>query len=150
MDQEKKGNIIYASKILIPIIVVICLFLGGISTGIITFENQRDIDTGKITATIVINFGDGTLYSDILTLENSTVFDFLLEVEKKEEISVEYTYWEEYDSYFIDSITYLNTKYEGGMSEYWAFYVNGQYAMEGANKIYVQDNDLIEWKFETF
>ena len=151
MNQKTKNNIIYVSKILIPIIVVIGLFLGGVSAGIITFEQpNRIVNTGKVTATIVIDFNDGSSYSNVLTVDNSTVFDFLLEIEKIGDINIETTYWESFGSYSVDSITYQGKKYEGDMSHYWAFYVNGQLSMEGADKIYVQDNDLIEWKFETF
>jgi hypothetical protein len=150
MDQKTKGNIIYASKILILIIIVIGLFLGGINAGIITFEPPKAVSYGKITATLVINFGDGTTYSNVITLENSTVFEFLLEAEKTGDISIETTYWESFGGYSIDSITYKGKKYEADHSTYWAYYVNGQPAMEGADKIFVQNDDLIEWKFEPF
>ncbi len=151
MNQKKRSNIIYTSKILIPLIIVISLFLGGISTGIITFESpNKIINTGKASATIEIDFGDGIAYSSVFTLDNSTVFEFLLEVEKNGDINIETTYWEQFDSYIVDSITYQGTKYEAGLSAYWAFYINGQPAMEGADKIYVQNDDLIEWKFEKF
>jgi len=150
MDQKTKDNIIYTSKILIPIIIVIGLFLGGISVGIITFEPQKAVSYGEITATLVIDFGDGTTYSNVITLENSTVFEFLLEAEKTGNISIENTYWESFGGYSVDSITYNGKKYEADLSTYWAYYVNGQPAMEGADKIYVQNDDLIEWKFEPF
>ena len=150
MDQKKRSDIIYALKILLPIIIIIGLFLGGISAGIITFEPPKAIRHGEVTATLVIDFRDGTTYSNVLTLDNSTVFDFLLEAEKTGDISIETTYWESFGGYSVDSITYKGKKYEADLSTYWAYYVNGQPAMEGADKIYVQNDDLIEWKFETF
>jgi hypothetical protein len=150
MDQKTKGSIIYALKFLIPIIVVVGLFLGGVSAGIINFEPPKIINTGEVTATIVIDFGDGTTYSDILTLDNSTGFDILLEVEKKGAISIETTFWEQFGGYSVDSITYQGTKYEANLNYYWAFYVNGEASIEGADKVYVNNDDLIEWKFEEF
>ena len=151
MNPKTNSNIIYALKILIPIIILIGLFLGGISAGIITFEPQNKIiNTGKVTATIVIDFGDGTTYSDVLTLENSTGFSILLELEKQGIIGIETTYWESFGGYSVDSITYQGSEYEAGTSRYWAFYVNGQPSMEGADKVYVNNDDLIEWKFEEF
>ena len=150
MDQKTKSNIIYASKILIPLIIVIGLFLTGISAGIITFEPPRVIGKGEITATVEIDFGDGTIYSNVITLDNSTVLDFLLEVEKKGDISIETTCWEQYDSYFVDSITYQEKKYESDLDHYWAYYVNDHSAIDGPNLVYISNNDLIKWKFEEF
>lgn len=151
MNPDTKSNIIYASKILIPIVIVIGLFLGGVSAGIITFESpDKIVITGEISASIVIDFGDGTTYSKVLILDNSTVFDFLLEIEKIGDISIETTYWESFGGYSVDSIKYEGKKYEADISTYWALYINGQPAMEGADKIYVQNDDLIEWKFEKF
>ncbi len=149
MNKIKSINLIFALKILIPIIVIIVLFLGGINAGIITFEKHKII-TGEITTTITINFGDGTIYTDVFTLDNSTVFDFLLKVEQNGDIKIETTYWEQFGSYSVDSITYQEKKYETDSNSYWAFYINGQLGMEGADKIYVENNDLIEWKFEKF
>jgi len=149
MFTKNRSMILFSLKILIPIMVVICLFLYGINAGVITFEKEK-IVSGRITATIKIDFSDGNLYSDIFTTDNSTVYDFLLEVEKKGEISIETTYWESFDGYTVDSISYNGKKYESDMSSYWAFYVNGQLGMEGADKVYLNENDIIEWKLEKF
>jgi len=151
MNQNKKDNIIYTLKILLPIIIVIGLFVSGINAGIITFESPiQEINTGKVIATITIDCGDGTSYSNVLTVDNATVFDILLEIEKIGDIEIETTYWESFGSYSVDSITYQGTTYEADLNTYWALYINGQPSMEGADKIYVQNNDLIEWKFEKF
>jgi hypothetical protein len=149
MNQKNKSMILFALKILIPIIVVIGLFLGGINAGVITFEKQKII-TGTITSTIIIDFGDGSQYSNEFTMDNSTVFDFLLRVEHEGIISIETTYWEQFGSYTVDSITYQGTKYESDANSYWAFYVNGQPGMEGADKVFVANNDIIEWRLEKF
>jgi hypothetical protein len=148
MIEKNRSMILSSLKLLIPIIIVIGLFLGGINAGVITFEKERII-SGKITATIKIDFGDGNVYLDIFNLDNSTVYDFLLEVEKQGEISIKSEYWESFDSYTIDSIIYNGKKYESDMSSYWAFYVNGLPGMEGADKVYLKDNDIIEWKLVT-
>ena len=136
-------------KKVIPLIIIILLLLGGISSGIITFEKPNQI-TGKVTATIKIEFGDGKVYSNHFTIDNSTVLDFLLEVEKKGDITVKTTYWEQYDSYFVDSITYQEKKYESDLDHYWAYYINDQSAIDGPNLKYISNNDLIKWKFEKF
>lgn len=151
MNKGKKENIIYLSKILIPIIIVIGLFLGGVRAGVITFEfPSKKINTGLITISIELDFNDGTKYVGDMSLENSTGFDILLELEKRDIISVETTYWESFGGYSVDSITYQGEKYEGDTSHYWAFYINNQASMEGADKVYLTDNDIVKWKFETF
>ena len=149
MKQKIRDNLIYTLKILIPLIIVILLLIGGISSGIITFKKPKVI-TGKVTATIKIDFGDGKVYSNLFTMDNSTVLDFLLEVEKKGDVTVKTTYWEQYDSYFVDSITYQEKIYESDLDHYWAYYVNDQSAIDGPNLIYISNNDLIKWKFEEF
>ncbi len=151
MQQRKKATIVYLSKILIPVTVVISLFLGGIGAGIITFEPPEEVSSEeKVSATLVLDFGDGTRYSTALTIENATVFDVLLELEKQGAITIETTYWESFDSYSVDSIIYKDVAYAGDAGHYWAFYVNGEASMQGADKVYVHDNDVIEWKFVGF
>jgi len=148
MDKNKRSMIIFALKILIPIIVVIILFLGGINAGVITFEKEK-IKTGDITATIKIDFADGTIYQNVLPLKNATVFDFLLEIEKIGDIEIKTNV--ESGGYEINSINYNGKKYVHGQDGYWwLFYVNEQFAMDSADKTYVKNNDLIEWKYEKF
>jgi len=149
MNKKTKNNLIFTLKFFIPLLIVVGLFLGGIGTGIITFEKPIKM-TGLATATIEIDFGDGIVLSKTITLENSTVFDFLIELEVQGYIQIERTYWNTYDSYSIDSITYEDKKYEGDLNNYWAFLVNGEMAMEGANQIYVNNDDIITWKFVSF
>lgn len=150
MNQKTKDNIISASKLILPIIVVIILFLGAVVAGIITFEPPEIVKTGEVTATIIINFGDGITFSDTFTLNNTTGFSILLELEQQEIIDVETTYWESFGGYSVDSITYQGKKFDADSSHYWAFYVNGEASMEGADKVYVNNNDIIEWKYESF
>ena len=151
MNKDFKENIIYLSKIVIPLIIVIGLFLGGVNAGIITFEPpSKKINTGLITISIELDFNDGTKYVGDMSLENSTGFDILLELEKQDIITVETTYWESFGGYSVDSITYQGKKYEGDFNHYWAFYINNQASMEGADKVYLTDNDIVKWKFETF
>jgi hypothetical protein len=151
MKTETKNNIFYGLKILIPIIIVIGLFLGGVSAGIITFEAPKtEVNTGLISVTIELDFSDGTTYSDELTLENITGFDLLLELVDQNIITIETTYWESFGGYNVDSISYLGKTYAGDTSHYWSFYVNGELSMEGADKLYANDNDIITWKYESF
>ena len=83
MENKNKERLIFTLKFLIPLLIVISLFIGGITAGIITFEKPNKIaDNKQINATIIIDFGDGKIYSKDMIINNLTIFDFLLEVQK--------------------------------------------------------------------
>ena len=147
MPLNSSQKTLFSLKILVPMIFVIILFIAGISAGVITFKPAEKSIKGEVTATVELDFGDGSSFSKTITLVNATVYDF---INNLKEVELKSTYWEQFDSYIIDSIEYQGKKYESDTSHYWSFYVNGQMAMEGANKIYVNNNDLIEWKYESF
>lgn len=148
----KKDSIIFALKLIIPLLIVISLFIGGISTGIITFEPPKKIlNKESINATIIIDFGDGITYSKYMAIYNSTIFDFLLEFQNIGDIQLETNFNEQINGFEIKSITYQEKKYVHGEDGYWwLFYINDQFATAGADKIYVNNNDIIKWKYEKF
>jgi hypothetical protein len=150
MASDISQKIIYALKFLVPLILVILLFLGGVNAGVINFEAPKKIVEGEVTATLKLDFGDDNTYSESITLVNATVYDFILEITKSDEFEIKTTYWEQFDSHVIDSITYKNVKYESDSSHYWSYYVNGEPGMEGADKVYVKNDDLVEWRFIEF
>ena len=158
MERRKKDSLFFSLKLLIPLIIIISLFIGGVSTGIITFEKPED-DT-KIqntqnnrsaeSAIIKIYFNDDSFITFNFTTMNISVYNYLLEASEIGNFTVKSTYWEQYDSYVIDSITYNEVKYEADSSNYWAYYVNGNYGTVSADKQIVKNNDIIEWKYEKF
>jgi len=46
---------------------------------------------------------------------------------------------------FIESINGL----AGGNTHYWGFYINGSYAQQGVSQTILEQNDTIEFKYET-
>jgi len=158
MERRKKDSLFFSLKLLIPLIIIISLFIGGVSTGIITFEKPED-DT-KIqnnqnnrsaeSAIIKIYFNDDSVITFNFTTMNISVYDYLLKASEIGNFTVKSTYWEQYDSYVIDSITYNEVKYEADSGNYWAYYVNGNYGTVSADKQIVKNNDVIEWKYEKF
>lgn len=158
MKQRKKDNLIFTLKLLIPLIIVISLFIGGVSTGIITFEKPEDDikiqnnqnNKSVESAIIKIYFNDNSVVTFNFTTMNISVYDYLLKASEIGNFTIESTYWEQYDSYVIDSITYNGVKYEADSSNYWAYYYNGNYATVSADKQIVKNNDIIEWKYEKF
>ena len=133
-------------------LIVIFLFIGGVSTGVITFElPEKNVDMKTINATIIIDFEEGKTYTKNMIIYNSTIFDFLLEIQKIGDIQLEIPYNEQIGGYEIKSITYQEKKYTHGEDGYWwLFYINDQFATAGADKIYVNNNDIIKWKYEKF
>jgi hypothetical protein len=76
---------------------------------------------------------------------NATVADFLFECAEIHDFEVEFRYFSGYDSYYITSINGIK---EGTDGRYWQYYVNGEFSDVGCSK-YVLNNDyLVEWKFE--
>ena len=151
MSHDTKWKIVYISKLLIPIIVVIILFIGGIHAGVVTFEPPKKNIDGEINATVTVYFDNKTIYSkSVKAPANSTVYDLLLKVAENNEIDVESTYWESFDSIVVECITYNGVRYESDSNHYWAYYINGEPGMQGADKQIVKDNDLVEWKFTEF
>jgi hypothetical protein len=144
--------LIFKLKLVIPLIIIISLFIGGVSTGVITFELPNKTTNDKqINATIIIDFGDGKTYSKDMKIYNLTVFDFLLEVQKIGDINLESSYNEQMGGFEIKSITYDGKKYTHGDNSYWwLFYINDQFASDSADKIFVSNNDVIKWKYEKF
>jgi len=65
---------------------------------------------------------------------------------EKNDFEFESTYYKEFDSYLIESINSV----EGSGDMFWQYYLNGEMGMIGANSQFVQDNDIIEWKYEEF
>ena len=156
-----RWKIIYASKILVPVIIIVILFIGGINAGVITFEAPEKNLEGKnlkgeitatereINATLTIYFNDETIYSKYIKLpNNASVYNLLMKAAENNEIKIESTYWESFDSIVVDCITYKNVRYASDSNHYWAYYVNGEAGMQGADKQIIKNNDLIEWRFE--
>jgi len=134
------------------------LFVVGVVTGIITFEQPKDDfklqnqqkNESNESAIIMIHFNDTSFITFNFTTMNISVLDYLLKASESGNFTIEKTYWEQYNSYVIDSITYKGIKYETNSNNYWAYYLNGNYGTVSADKQIVMNNDTIEWRYEKF
>jgi len=161
--KDKEDNIIsHLIKIGIPLIVIIGLLIGAVTTGVITIQpygNTTNINKPAnpslenatsitlVTADIIIDFGDETKITNTITSKNATVYGFLLEAAEINDFNVKATYYSQLDSIFVDAIS----TYENGQdNRYWIYYINGETGMVGADKQPVNNGDLIEWKFEKY
>jgi len=130
---------------------------------------HNNIPSGNtVTASLVINSGTAmdneTIWTYNLSVKgtnsnisvkgnisfkgtNTTVYGLLKEVAHDGNFSVKYTYYGQYDSILIDSIAGV---VNGEESNYWQYWINGEYGIVGADRQPLNDNDTVEWKFTTF
>lgn len=110
-------------------------------------KGEREVEPvdSPINVSLKIS-GDGWVieYLDVDTLNNS-VFKLLLECSKVYDFSVDYTYWEGFDSVFVNSI---NGTRNGDYGMWWQYYVNGVYGEMGSDRKEIFEGDMIEWRFE--
>lgn len=110
-------------------------------------KGERDVEPidSPITVSLKIS-GDGWVieYLDVETLNNS-VFKLLVECSKVYDFPVGYTYWEGFDSVFVNSI---NGTRNGDSGMWWQYYVNDVYGEVGCDRKEIFEGDMVEWRFE--
>lgn len=153
MKQNKKEITKEILLALIPLIIVLAIFASAVSMGIITIGNSNlktfptDENVNEITATVIFDFGDENTESIEVISTKTTVYGFLMEAANQAGYDVKTTYYGQYNSIFVDSIS----TYENGQNnKYWIYYINGESGSVGADQQIVANGDIIEWKFEEF
>jgi len=76
---------------------------------------------------------------------NVTVASFLFECAAYYNFSVQKEYWKGYHSFFITGIHDIEN---GDNGRFWQYYVNDQFADVGCSNYFLNDNDVVEWRFE--
>jgi len=131
-------------------LVIASILLIAACTGCI--GNDGKSPEATVTATVVIDFGNGTVmtFGD-LTMENASVYDFTLEAANQGGFSVNTTYYEGM-GVFIDSIAGVENGIYIGIGDedlrWWQYYVNDELGPVAADRLMVNDSDVIEWRFE--
>ncbi len=134
-------------KILLVLIPLICVISIGVvlaNIGIITTESPK-LNPHTVNATLVIDFGNDTVDTYNIKLENATVFSVLEEASKLYSFTIVAQYYEQYQCHYVTSI---NSVDEGQDNKYWQYYLNENYGTVGADFQTVQDGDLVEWVFQ--
>jgi hypothetical protein len=131
------------------LLIILSLLLIATCAGCV--GNRSKSPEAMVTATIIIDFGNGTILKfEDLTMENATVYDFTLEAAKQGGFSVNATYYEM--GVFVDSIAGVGHGRDIGTGDedlrWWQYYVNGGLGSVAANKLMVNNSDVIEWRFE--
>lgn len=160
--------------LLVPLIVAVLAFTGGLFAGVfleeepinknskkidglnnkglnntenenIQINKEKKVNSTNITLYLQINYKNGTIDHYNMSTDAGNVYDVLIEAAENYDFQVEVTYYGQYGSYFIKKI---GSKTNGEDGRYWSYYLNDQYGSLGANLQKVRDNDKIEWKFE--
>jgi len=98
------------------------------------------------TSVKIVIIGDKWRIDDnLFAYEGDTIFSILEKCSMRNDFSIEYTYYEEFDSLLIDSIN-NDVNGEGGM--YWQYYVNDDIPMVGCDQYEVSNGDYVLWSFE--
>lgn len=129
---------------LMSIMVVVIVIVAAIG-GYIAYQELLKPDPDRVTATISIDYGNGTVISEEITCNNNTPLGLLKEFVGEENV--------EDSGGYVTSINGIETKddvpgLEGGEDRFWLFYVNGSMPLESAAILEVFDGDLVEFKFE--
>jgi len=140
MSKESSKNL---TLVLISIALIIVVGLGLINAGIITTETP-ELNSEQIHATLIINYGNDNIDEYTVEITSATVYSLLIKASEENNFDVGAEYYEQFDSHLIESIN--SVKGEGNM--YWQYYINGELGMLGADAELVEDNDVIEWKYE--
>ena len=130
--------------ILIPLICVISIGLVLANVGIITSEPPED-NPHSANSTLVIDYGNDTIDTYTIQLENATVFSVLEEASINYNFTVEAQYFEQYQCHYVTSI---NSIKEGEDNNFWQYYLNEEYGVVGADFQPVKDGDIVEWVFQ--
>lgn len=94
----------------------------------------------------MVIIGDEWIVKDnIFAYEGDTVFSILEEFTQRNDISLESTYYDQFDSILIDSI---ENNQNGNDGMYWQYYVNDEIPMVGCDKYEISNGDYIKWTFE--
>jgi hypothetical protein len=140
MNKKSLKNLAMA---LIFVAFIVVIGLGLINAGIITTE-APELKDDQIQVTLIIDYGDNNIDRYEVETTSTTVYLLLMDVAEEHNFDVLSTYYEQFDSHFIESINSV-----GGEGDvYWLYYINGEPGIISADAQIVEDSDIVEWKYE--
>ena len=142
-SKESNRNVLRRSipAVVVALILVIISLTGCISTSV---EQGSPVEIVDNVSMKIVSPRWNINYVNVTTT-NVTVADFLLECAEHYSFSVKADNWQSYDSLFIEAINNIENGKDG---KYWQYYVNGKFANVGCSRYYLNDNDIVEWRFE--
>jgi hypothetical protein len=150
MNEDNDGSKITGIGItsrpgILPIVVVAIVIMAAVG-GIFAYNEFLKPEPALVTATIKIDFGNGTVLSEEIGSDNNTALGLLRTFVGAENVQ---------DSGgFVTAVNGIQTVddvsgLEGTEARYWMYYVNGEMPMESAALKMIADGDVVEFKFET-
>ena len=142
MNEEIKKSSGLGIKPLIVVAIVIIVAVAGI----FAYNEFLKPEPALVTATISIDYGNGTVISEEIGSDNNTALGLLITYVGEENVDAPGGYVSSINGIAtIDDIPEFNSTDE---PRYWLFYVNGTMPMESAAILEIYDGDLVEFKFE--
>jgi 4-amino-4-deoxy-L-arabinose transferase-like glycosyltransferase len=136
--------IVYVFIVLVLLFVVIFLSQSDLLTSSVS-KGKKDADGYIENVSMKISSPQWSIEYLHRNTKNVTVASFLFECATYYNFSVQNTYWKGYRSFFITGIHDIEN---GDNGRYWQYYVNEQFADVGCSNYYLNDNDVVEWRFE--
>ncbi len=130
---------------IMPLMVVTIVIIAAVG-GIVAYNEFLKPEPALVTATISIDYGNGTVFTEEIGSDNNTALGLLRTFVGEENVQDA--------GGFVTTINGISTVddvpgLEGTEARYWMYYVNGTMPMESAAVIEIHDGDLVEFKFET-
>ena len=126
---------------------IVALLLAMVSfTGCVSTSVERDTSADIVkNVSMTISSPEWTVVYANVTTTNVTVADLLFECAERHNFSIKANYWQGYTSLFVEAIHDIKNGEDG---RYWQYYVNSRFADVGCSNYFLQDNDVVEWRFE--
>ncbi len=138
-ENEKASGLGIKPMIVVAIVVIVSI------AGIFAYNEFLKPEPALVTATISIDYGNGTVISEEIGSDNNTALGILWTYVGTENVVAEAGFISSINGVaIVDDVPGL----EGTEARYWMFYVNGTMPMESAATIEIFDGDLVEFKFE--
>ena len=130
----------------IPVAVVTLLLAMVSLTGCISASVDRDASAEIVkNVSIRISSLEWNIAYVNVTTTNVSVADLLFECAERYNFSVNANFWQGYNSLFVEAINDIENGEDG---RYWQYYVNDRFADVGCSNYFLEDNDVVEWRFE--
>jgi len=145
LDLPKTVKTIQKIPVVLLVVLLIALSFTGTALKMPTRSEIWLEEVDQTSVTLVIRGDDWILEDHYLAYADDTAFTILQRAASDHELSLEYTYYEQFDSLLVDSV---NHDVNGENNRYWQYYVNEEIPMIGADKYSVKNGDYLEWRFE--
>ncbi len=146
-------------KFLAKIIIAVTIFFLGfytgqhyivvpdLPTGQIEDEEDKEQIKDKISASLMLDFGNGKIetFNNVELKNDTTIFALLEKVTRENNIEFSYKDYGGELGVLIESIGETANNFES--DHYWQYWVNNSYAQIGASNYQMKEGDVVEWKY---